>query len=139
MPESVGINRQTGQPIHDWDHVAQSIEVILTAPLTYLPTKRGPEPMGEMVMLREFGSEVPELIGRPMISPVILAAYAATANALARWEPRFALTGALLREADEQGRLSLALRGLYLPRGHLGDFTPATDGKTLTVPFARAA
>ena len=118
MAASAGLNRTTGAPLTDWSHVAQSIAVILTTPI------------GSRVMRREFGSEVPNLIDRPMTDRVIIAIYAATANALARWEPRFKLTGCQVVQAAADGTLSLALFGTYFPRGHLGDFTTTLDVDT---------
>ncbi len=95
------MNRWTGEPITGWEAVLQSIAVILTTPI------------GSRVMRRDFGSELPDLIDRPMTSRVVLAVYAATADALARWEPRFRLTGVQIGEASAQGRLTLHLRGEY--------------------------
>lgn len=95
------MNRTTGAPLSGWPHVEQSIAVILTTPI------------GSRVMRREFGSELPELIDRPMNSETILAVYAATAQALARWEPRYALTGVEVVGTGETGTLGLRLRGDY--------------------------
>ncbi len=111
MAASVGLHWETGHPITGWDHVVQSIIMILTTPV------------GSRVMRREFGSEVPSLIDRPITPRVILAVYAATANALRRWEPRFRLTRCELAQATATGRLHLVLYGDYMPRGHLGDYT----------------
>ncbi|SMC43095.1 hypothetical protein SAMN06297251_102137 [Fulvimarina manganoxydans] len=127
MPASVGINRQVGRPLTGWEHVEQSIAVILTTPI------------GSRVMRREFGSEVPALIDRPMTNRVILAVYAATANALRRWEPRFRLTRCQLQQASLTGELSIALFGTYYPSGHLGDFTPDRSEMTSVVSLGRAA
>lgn len=95
------IDRNTGQQIDGWDEVVQSIAVIITTPI------------GSRVMRREFGSEVMDLIDRPMTDSVILATYAATAQAIARWETRFELTGVALRQADVDGTVSLELWGTY--------------------------
>lgn len=95
------MNAETGLFLSDWPHVVQSIRDILTTPI------------GSRVMRREYGSELPLLIDRPMTQKVVLAVYAATAIALARWEPRFVLTGVALREADGNGRLRLDLYGRY--------------------------
>lgn len=116
---SSGINKETGKSLEGWQHVQQSIAVILTTPI------------GSRVMRRDFGSEVPALVDRPMTSQNILAVYAATANALTPrkvgnyWygEPRFRLRQCNLIEADESGLISLDIGGDYLPRGHLGDET----------------
>lgn len=95
------MHRTTGQPIAGWDAVVQSIAVILTTPI------------GSRVMRREFGSELMDLIGRPMTSEVVLALYAATAYAIARWEPRFRLTGVEMSAPAADGSIILALRGEY--------------------------
>lgn len=116
---STGINRWDGQVLRDFDHVRQSIGVILTTPI------------GSRVMRREFGSELFDLIDRPMTPRVILAVYAAAVLAIARWEPRYAVTGCKLLAADAGGNLSLEFNGTYFPRGHLGDFTPAGDQRII--------
>ncbi|MGQ3671784.1 GPW/gp25 family protein [Xanthobacter sp. TB0136] len=108
---AVGIDRRTGKILRGWDHVQQSITVILTTMV------------GERVMRRDFGSEVPALVDRPMTTRVILAVYAATANALRRWEPRFRLTKCEIVQASVDGTLHLMMGGDYMPRGHLGDST----------------
>lgn len=122
-----GINAETGRPLGGWDHVVQSIRVILTTAI------------GTRVMRREFGSELMSLIDAPMEERVILAVYVATANALARWEPRFQLNGVSVLETSGTGLLRLALTGRYFPRGHLGDFTVFDEGRTVSVDMAGAA
>lgn len=127
MPSSTGLDRLTGEILTDWAHVAQSIAVILTTPI------------GSRVMRRDFGSEVMALIDRPMTDRVIIAVYAATANALVRWEPRFRLTRCQLVQAKADGSLSLEVGGTYYPRGHLGDFTAANDNVAAVIALERAA
>ncbi|MDQ0510879.1 GPW/gp25 family protein [Ancylobacter amanitiformis] len=127
MASSSGISRVTGAVLTDFDHVVQSINVILTTPI------------GSRVMRREFGSEILDLIDRPMTDQVILAVYAAAATAIALWEPRFAVTSCRLIAASAEGTLELALTGTYYPRGHLGDFTPANDNASILVPLSRIA
>lgn len=124
MADSSGVDRRIGAVLTGWDHVRQSIAVILTTPI------------GSRIMRREFGSEVPFLIDRPMTDRVIVAVYAASANALRRWEPRFRLTSCRFVEPSADGSLGLALGGTYYPRGHLGDFTPANESMTAVVSFA---
>lgn len=115
---SFGVNRVTFRPLSGFDHVRQSIEVILTTPI------------GSRLMRREFGSEVMDLIDRPLTDRVILAVYTAVVMAIARWEPRFAVTGCKIVTADETGKLSLQIFGIYYPRGHLGDFTNPEGAET---------
>lgn len=123
---STGFNRADGAVLRDFDHVRQSIGVILTTPI------------GTRVMRREFGSEVFDLIDRPMTSQVILALYAAAATAIARWEPRYALTGCQLVTAEATGAISFEFNGTYFPRGHLGDSTPAGDQRVI-IPIRGAS
>ena len=95
------MHRSTGQPLDGWAAVEQSLGVILTTPI------------GSRVMRREFGSELMDLIGRPMTSEVVLALYSATAYAVERWEPRFRLTGVEMSTPAADGSITLALRGEY--------------------------
>lgn len=122
-----GISAETGKALGGWDHVVQSIRVILTTAI------------GTRVMRREFGSELMSLIDAPMNDRVLLAIYVATANALARWEPRFRLTDVAVTSAAATGTLTLTLLGRYYPRGHLGDFTEYRDDQAAAVVLPRAA
>lgn len=115
-----GFSRTSGSSLSGFEHVGQSIDVILTTPI------------GSRVMRREFGSELFGLIDRPLTDRVILAIYAAAVIAIARWEPRFAVTGCQLSRADGGGVLELALSGKYYPRGHLGDYSVVEDGSVTT-------
>jgi phage baseplate assembly protein W len=123
---SAGFNRETGSVLTDFDHVRQSIGVILTTPI------------GSRVMRREFGSELFDLIDRPMTDQVILAIYSATVMAIARWEPRYAVTGCNITIASADGVMSMELSGVYYPRGHLGDFTPDRSDAGMIIPIMRA-
>jgi phage baseplate assembly protein W len=124
---STGVNNVTGKPLRDFDHVIQSIGVILTTPI------------GSRVMRREFGSELFDLVDRPMTARVILAVYAAAVLAIARWEPRYAVTGIRLLAADAGGALSIEFNGTYYPNGHLGDFTPAAENLRIIIPIRGTA
>lgn len=120
---STGINHETGQVLRDFDHVVQSIRVILTTPI------------GSRVMRREFGSEVFDLVAKPLTARVILAVYAAAVTAIARWEPRYSVTGCRLTRAGADGVITLEFDGVYFPRGHLGDFTPDTTNTRVVIPL----
>jgi phage baseplate assembly protein W len=117
---STGTNRATGRPLGDWDHVRQSIEVILSTPI------------GSRVMRREFGSRIPDLIDAKLTRSTVLAIYSAAAEAIETWEPRFRLRTASISAADAGGVVEIALGGVYFPRGHLGDWSAAEDA-TMTV------
>lgn len=116
---SLGFSNVDGSLLTGFDHVRQSIEVILTTPI------------GSRVMRRDFGSELMGLIDRPMNDRVILAIYSACAMAIAKWEPRFAVTGISINDATAQGVFGLEIRGVYYPNGHKGDFTES-EGETST-------
>lgn len=78
-----------------------------------------------------FGSELPELLGQPINELNLLRLYVATAVALDQWEPRFQLTespdqpAVQVSKADADGFVEITLNGIYLPGGHLGDFSRA--------------
>ncbi|MEI9428735.1 GPW/gp25 family protein [Mesorhizobium sp. Cs1299R1N3] len=108
---SLGVDRQTGGILTGWEHVKQSIEVILTTPI------------GSRVMRRDFGSRLMSLIDAPMNDRVVLAAYSAVADALAKWEPRYRLETVNIDAAGASGAITFLLSGTYYPRGHLGDFS----------------
>lgn len=75
----IGMNRHTGRKIEGAAHLAQSIYDILTTP------------KGSLVMLRDYGSELPNLIDQPLNGETMIDAYMATAEALDLWEPRIDL------------------------------------------------
>lgn len=100
----LGVNSRTGQPLSGIDHLRQSIRDILTTRI------------GTRVMRREYGSLLPGLVDNPMTPALAMDLYAATAQALARWEPRFKLTRVRIASAAA-GRVALDLEGLYRPEG----------------------
>lgn len=120
-----GLRRDAGSLLSGFEHVEQSIAVILTTPI------------GSRVMRREFGSELFDLIDRPMTDQVILAIYSAAVMAIARWEPRYAITGCNITGVSGDGTLSLEVSGTYYPRGHLGDFTPDAGEQRVIIPISR--
>lgn len=75
----IGMNRHTGRKIEGAAHLAQSIHDILTTP------------KGSLVMLRDYGSDLPDVIDQPLNGETMIDAYLATADALDLWEPRIDL------------------------------------------------
>jgi len=71
----IGMNRHTGRKIEGAAHLAQSIHDILTTP------------KGSLVMLRDYGSDLPDVIDQPLNGETMIDAYLATAEALDLWEP----------------------------------------------------
>ncbi|MFK8328504.1 GPW/gp25 family protein [Pseudomonas sp. BJa5] len=94
-----GMNAQTGRAISDRLHLAQSIADILTTPI------------GSRVMRRDYGSQLVDLIDWPLNNATRLQAYAATAMALMRWEPRIRLSRVLLSLGDVPGQAILDVEG----------------------------
>jgi hypothetical protein len=111
----MGLNRSTGKRLDGWEHVSQSIGDILSTPL------------GSRVMRRDYGSELYELIDRPINAGTVARAARAVADAIAKWEPRFEGTKVEIDEASAEGRLGLAVTGVYYPNGHLGDYSAYED------------
>lgn len=77
-------------------HLAQSIHDILTTP------------KGSLVMLRSYGSDLPDIIDQPLNGQTVIDAYMATAEALDMWEPRIAVARIQLVDA-QAGRATFEL------------------------------
>lgn len=99
-----GLNQNTGRQVSGIDHLRQSVRDILTTPI------------GSRVMRREYGSRLFDLIDSPYSSAIKLAIIAATAEALATWEPRISVEEVVLR-TFEPGAITIDLIGQYLPDG----------------------
>ena len=99
-----GMSATTGKALEGTDHLEQSIQDILTTPI------------GSRVMRREYGSRLFELVDRPVNPGWLLDAYAYTADALDKWEPRFRLSD-VTAGAAENGRVQLGLKGRHWPDG----------------------
>jgi len=95
----IGMNSSSGRRIVGEDHLVQSIADILTTPI------------GTRVMRREYGSQLADLIDWPLNSSTRLQAYAATAIALMRWEPRIRLSRVQLTLGDVAGQAILDIDG----------------------------
>jgi phage baseplate assembly protein W len=116
---SLGLDRRTGAQLRDWAHVLQSIEdIITTSPET-------------RTILREYGSDLPELVDRPMTDSNVMRLFVAIGLALSRWEPRFRIARVDVVRVNADGEVGLRLWGDYLPNGHKGDDTVAFDRDTV--------
>ena len=93
------MNRHTGNALDELGHMRQSIEDILTTPI------------GSRVMRRAYGSQLFELIDQPLNDHTRLRAYAATALALMRWEPRLRLTRIRLSQGSAPSSAILDVEG----------------------------
>lgn len=75
------MNRQTGLTIADETaHIRQSVADILLTPI------------GTRIMRRDYGSQLFELIDRPVSTALALQLSAASVMALKKWEPRIEVT-----------------------------------------------
>lgn len=134
-----GMNRQTGQQLSDIEHVRQSIVDICTTPI------------GSRVFRREYGSRLPDLIDNPITAGTLLDIYTASADAIAKWEPRFDLKTVKWAELQpDYGFVGLVLFGnISLDKKRLVEnslssaypvaldiaLNPAPDSTTPTNPY----
>ena len=116
-----GMDAVTGKRLAGDAHLAQSCADILSTPI------------GTRVMRRDYGSAVPELIDRPHNPLTRMRIIAATAVALARWEPRIALTRVGFDETADPARPALLLEG------HRTDSPGANALTILTIPLRPAS
>lgn len=115
-----GMNSRTGKRLDGDAHLAQSCADILTTPI------------GTRVMLRDYGSAIFELIDQPLNALTRLRVIAATAVALARWEPRITLSRVSFDPSAEPSRPVLVLEGRRT------DPVDANALITLTIPLRPA-
>jgi uncharacterized protein len=93
-----GLSRTTATVLSLADHVSQSITDILSTPI------------GSRVMRRDYGSDLPNLIDAPLNGDTLVDVFAATAEAIDKWEPRFALRRVDVTDAAS-GRLAISMSG----------------------------
>lgn len=120
-----GMDARTGRPLAGWSHVLQSLEVIFTTRI------------GERVMRRWFGSNVPAMLGRLMVPATYLATFTAIYTAVSLWEPRYRITRFRVLSAERDGRTGIQIDGDHMPRGHLGDFT-VEQPRSVLIGFGEA-
>lgn len=110
MTGTLGMDCNTGRALDGIDHLRQSVRDILTTPL------------GTRVMRRDYGSALPDLVDSNLTGLTLVQIYAATADALRRWEPRLRVTrvqAVALPAHLEQGRIEITLDAEYLPDGRV--------------------
>ncbi len=99
-----GMSKKTGKALEGIENLKQSIIDILTTPIN------------SRVMRRDYGSRLFELVDKPINRDLTLEIYAATAEALGKFEKRFKLEKVKIAEAKE-GKMTLVLEGMYLSEG----------------------
>lgn len=96
-----GMSNKTGEYLNDLEHLEQSIIDILTTPI------------GSRVICRDYGSNLFQLIDMPVNRILFSRIYAAVAEAIDRWEPRFKVEKITINSIKE-GHIILSLIGTYL-------------------------
>lgn len=100
----LGTNAATGKALAGVDHLRQSIADILQTPI------------GSRVMRREYGSQLFALTDAPLNRSTAMDIIAATADAIAKWEPRIEVTKVTPAQ-DGNGQVSVSIEGKYKPDG----------------------
>lgn len=101
-----GTNSQTGKALGGIDHLRQSITDILTTPV------------GTRAMRRDYGSDIYKLIDNPTNRETIIKIYAATVDAIGKWEPRINILK-VTAASVAPGEIVLDMTGEYLPDGRV--------------------
>lgn len=101
-----GTDANSGKPLSGIAHLKQSIRDILTTPI------------GSRVMRRDYGSRLFDLIDAPTNRETIADVYAATIEALMKWEPRIYPQSIRIGEISP-GKLTIDLTALYIPEGRI--------------------
>lgn len=107
-------DRYTGAPIDNLTSAFQSLEILFTTRLA------------SVVMLREFGAGIIEMLGRRILPPLFAMFIQLVGTSIDLWEPRFKVRRITPRASvDElrQGIMKIEIEVDYRPRGHLGDPT----------------
>lgn len=97
----LGMSNQTGKYLDDLEHLKQSIVDILTTPI------------GSRVICRDYGSNLFQLTDQPINRDLFPKIYAAVAEAIEKWEPRFKVEKITINSINE-GHIILSLIGRYL-------------------------
>ncbi len=119
----IGMDASTGKPLSGDAHLGQSIADILSTPI------------GTRVMRRDYGSALFELIDAPLNALTKLRLFAATADAIRRWEPRLSLTRVALVEDAAQGATFAVGSAVLQLEGTRTDAPASTSLVRLTIPL----
>jgi phage baseplate assembly protein W len=99
-----GMDAATGRPLDGLAHLRQSVRDILGTRI------------GTRVMRQTYGSDLPSLVDRPVNDALLVDLYAATVEALGKWEPRLAVSR-VRAVAVTGSQVELRLEGTYRPDG----------------------
>ena len=96
-----GVNSQTGKRLSGVARLRQSVSDILNTPI------------GSRVLVRDYGSRLPELLDHPRDETLRLQLIAATASALSRWEPRLSLSQVTVFFPENAAGCVIEIMGRY--------------------------
>lgn len=96
----IGMDRSDGRSLGGDAHLQQSLAVLLTTP------------KGARVMRRDYGVDLTALIDAPLGQRTAVDFFMACAEAVARWEPRFALRRVRISDAGPDGAATVTLSGV---------------------------
>lgn len=95
------ISRTTGRPLNIIEQIKQSIDDILTTPI------------GSRVFRRDYGSELPNLLSKPLNANTIALMRAATVTAINKFESRVNIKKCIIKP-ESTGKYSINLFFEYL-------------------------
>lgn len=97
----LGMSNKNGGYLNDIEHLKQSIVDILITPI------------GTRVICRDYGSTLFQLTDQPVNRNLFPKIYAAVADAIDKWEPRFKVEKIAIN-AIKEGHITLSLIGKHL-------------------------
>lgn len=99
MTSLTGMSATGGTTLSGDEHLAQSIKDIVSTPI------------GSRIMLHEYGCLLFDLLDRPLTKATLLLAAMSVTMALARWEPRIAVTQVAFDGDFASGQVDLNVTG----------------------------
>lgn len=100
-----GVNCRTGKRLSGVAHLRQSVSDILNTPV------------GSRVLVRDYGSDLFELLDSPRDDLLRLRIIAATATALARWEPRLKVSKVIVTFPEDEAGCVVDITGTNTEAG----------------------
>lgn len=100
-----GVNNRTGKRLSGAAHLRQSVSDILTTPI------------GSRVLVRDYGSDLFSLVDNPRDDLTRLRIIAATASALARWEPRLKVSRIVVSFLENGSGAEVDIEGVNTENG----------------------
>jgi len=100
-----GMDAATGRPLSGLDHLKQSVRDILTTRI------------GTRIMRRDYGSDLPNLVDKPMNDALKMQVYVTTVEALKKWEPRLEINRVQVQSVASSGQITVDIYGKIIETG----------------------